>query len=138
MTTRPRPRAAPRTRTSVPRTEGKDIQVKRDLKADLSLDRFLGVLKEVEEQGEGYQKLKGTEKAGKKHKDRDMGTYNAVWEDQAKAKDGVRNKGIGIKNHDDIQAETKGNGGKNYEKQNNFSQAEGNGKKNQDIGIKFL
>ena len=48
---------------------------------------------------------------------------------QAKAKGGVKNEGNGIKNHDFRQAETKGIGVKDYEKQTNCIQAETKGAK---------
>ena len=49
--------------------------------ADLPPALSLGVLKEVAEQDEVYQKLKEAVKAGKKPKDRDMVPYMAVWEE---------------------------------------------------------
>ena len=60
---------------------GEDIQVMRVLMADLPPALSLGVLKEVAEQGEVYQRLKEAVKAGKKPKDRDMVPYMAVWEE---------------------------------------------------------
>ena len=113
--------------------EGEDIQVKSALIADLPPALSLGVLKDVAEQGEGYQKLKEAEKADKKPKDRDMGPYKAVGEDQAKAKGDIRNEGISVKNHDYIQAETKGNGVKDYEKQNDVPQAKTRGERQNDV-----
>ena len=108
-----------------------DIQVMGVHKADRSPGRALGVLKKVEERDKGYQKLKENEEAGKKPKDQDMVPYAAVWEDQAKVKGNVKNEGSGIKNHNFLQAETKSIGIKDYEKQNDFCQAETKG-----IGVK--
>ena len=48
---------------------------------------------------------------------------------QAKAKGGVKNEGNGIKNHDFCQAETKGIGVKDYEKQTDCIHAETKGAK---------
>ena len=89
----------------------------RDLMADLPPALSLGVLKEVAKQDEGYQKLKEAAKADKKPKDQDMVPYKAVWKDQAKAKGDDKNEGIGVKDHDSLQAETKGIGVKNQKKQ---------------------
>ena len=60
---------------------GEDIEVMRVLMVDLPPAPSLGVLKEVAEQDEVYQKLKEAVKAGKKPKDQDMVPYMAVWEE---------------------------------------------------------
>ena len=52
---------------------------------------------------------------------------------QAKAKGGVKNEGIGIKNHNFLQAKTKGISVKDYEKQNDSLQAKTGGEKQNDF-----
>ena len=56
---------------------------------------------------------------------------------QAKANGGVKNEGIGVKNHDFLQAETKGISVKDYEKQNDSLQAETGGEKQKTEGTEY-
>ena len=60
---------------------GQDIEVMRVFIADLPPALSLQVLKEVAERDTVYQRLKEAVKAGRKHKDRDMVPYMAVWEE---------------------------------------------------------